>query len=89
MAKHIPLRQCLGCREMLPKSQLLRVVRLPDDTVVIDSTGKVSGRGAYLCGKEECLKKAIKSNAFGRALNIRITDEMAEDIKNRVLTNDR
>ena len=55
--KKIPMRMCSGCRESKPKSELIRVVRTPDGNIVVDKTGKVSGRGAYLCKNEECLKK--------------------------------
>ena len=56
MPKKIPMRQCLGCREMKPKRELMRVVRSPEGQVGIDHNGKANGRGAYLCPKAECLK---------------------------------
>ena len=59
--KKIPMRQCLGCREMFPKRELIRVVRSPEGVLSLDFKGKAPGRGAYLCGKPECLKKARKS----------------------------
>ena len=59
--KKIPMRQCLGCREMFPKRELIRVVRSPEGELSLDFKGKAPGRGAYLCGKPECLKKARKS----------------------------
>ena len=55
--KKIPMRQCLGCREMFPKRELIRVVRSPEGELSLDFKGKAPGRGAYLCGKPECLKK--------------------------------
>ena len=61
MQKKIPLRQCLGCREMKPKRELVRVVRAPDGSVSLDFKGKSPGRGAYVCPNEECLKKAATS----------------------------
>ncbi|MDR2502684.1 MAG: YlxR family protein [Oscillospiraceae bacterium] len=67
--KKIPLRQCLGCREMKPKKELLRVVRAPDGAILLDPRGKASGRGAYVCPDETCLKKAVKSRALSRALS--------------------
>ena len=54
--KKIPMRQCLGCREMFPKRELIRVVRSPEGELSLDFKGKAPGRGAYLCGKPECLK---------------------------------
>ena len=72
MPKKIPMRQCLGCREMKPKKELIRVVRSPEGEVSLDFKGKKPGRGAYVCPSPECLKKArkatelpsIKSNFF-------------------------
>ena len=58
------MRQCLGCREMKPKRELIRVVTTQDGEVHIDLTGKANGRGAYLCPNADCLKKAVKSKAF-------------------------
>ena len=67
--RKVPMRQCLGCREMAPKRELIRVVRAPDGGgISLDFKGKAPGRGAYLCGKPECLKKARKSRALERAL---------------------
>ena len=62
--KKIPMRQCLGCREMKPKKELIRVVTTPEGDVHLDSTGKANGRGAYLCPNEACLKKAAKNKVF-------------------------
>lgn len=58
--KKIPMRQCIGCREMKPKAELIRVVTTPEGEVKIDSTGKINGRGAYSCNNPECLKKAAR-----------------------------
>ena len=68
MPKKIPMRMCVGCRTMKPKRELLRVVRTPEDAVVLDFTGKKNGRGAYLCHSEECLKRAGKQKQLDRAL---------------------
>ena len=77
MQKKIPMRQCLGCREMKPKKELIRVVRSPDDaTISLDFQGKVPGRGAYLCPDPICLKKAIKSRALERAFSAAIPPEI-------------
>ena len=59
--KKVPLRRCLGCMQSFPKKDLIRVVRTPENEVLIDITGKKSGRGAYLCRDKACLKKAIKA----------------------------
>ncbi len=76
MPKTIPLRQCLGCREQKPKNQLIRVVRSPEGEVSLDFRGKAPGRGAYLCRDAACLKKALKSKALERALNVPIPEEI-------------
>ena len=76
MQKKIPMRQCLGCREMKPKRELIRVVRSPEGGVSLDFRGKSPGRGAYLCHNEQCLKKAIKSKALERAFAAAIPEEV-------------
>lgn len=73
--KHLPLRTCIACRETKPKRELLRVVRTPDGHVVVDATGKKSGRGAYLSARLSCWQKALKSNLLERELEITISDE--------------
>ena len=60
-AKKVPMRMCVGCREMKPKKELLRIVRSPEGEISVDRTGKVSGRGAYICANAECLNRARKS----------------------------
>ena len=65
--KKIPMRMCVGCREMKPKKELLRVVRTPEGEVLIDPTGKKSGRGAYICASTACLGKARKQRQLERA----------------------
>ena len=67
MPKKIPMRQCLGCREMFPKRELVRVVRSPEGQISLDPVGKKPGRGAYVCRNPECLKKARKARALERA----------------------
>ena len=72
MIKKIPQRQCMGCRERKSKREMIRVVRGTDGTVHLDFGGKAPGRGAYLCPNPECLKKAMKANSLGRALEMDI-----------------
>ncbi len=81
MAAKIPMRQCLGCREMKPKKELIRVVRTPEGEISLDFKGKMNGRGAYICPDGECLKKASKSRALERAFSCRIPDEIYERLK--------
>lgn len=76
MQKKIPQRQCMGCRERREKRQLIRVVRKTDGEVSLDFSGKMNGRGAYLCPDPECLKKAIRSKALDRSLEVTIPQEV-------------
>ena len=76
MQKKIPMRQCLGCREMKPKRELIRIVRPPEGEVSLDFKGKAPGRGAYLCRNPECLKRAVKGRAIERAFSTQIPSEV-------------
>ena len=76
MQKKIPMRQCLGCREMKPKKELIRVVRSPEGEISLDFRGKANGRGAYVCPDAACLKKAIRSKAIERAFETAIPEEI-------------
>ncbi len=80
MPKKMPMRQCLGCREMKPKASLVRVVRSPEGEVSVDLRGKLQGRGAYVCRDAACLKKAIKTRALERALGVGLPEELAETL---------
>ena len=71
-----PERRCIGCGEHFPKKELIRIVRRPTGEIVLDLTGKVSGRGAYICRSRACLEKAVKSKALSRALETEITQEI-------------
>lgn len=79
--KKIPLRQCLGCGEMKSKKEMLRVIRTPEDTVVLDATGKKNGRGAYVCMSGECLQKAMKNKGLERSLKMAIPREIYEELE--------
>ena len=76
MQKKIPQRQCMGCRERKAKRELIRVVRGTDGVVCLDFSGKLNGRGAYLCPDPECLKKAQKARALERSLETEIPEEV-------------
>ena len=78
MQKKIPMRQCVGCREMKPKRELIRVVRSPEGEVSLDFKGKKPGRGAYLCPDPNCLKKAMRSKSLERNLEAAIPVEVLE-----------
>ncbi len=81
MQKKNPMRQCLGCREMKEKRELIRVVRSPEGAIGLDFKGKAPGRGAYLCRSAECLKKAIRSKALERAFSVPIPPEVYESLQ--------
>ena len=85
--RKIPERQCLGCNEHRPKPELLRVVRTPEGDVVLDFTGKRSGRGAYICKSVACLKKARKSGRIGRSLECDIPDEVYDRMEEELARN--
>ena len=79
--KKIPMRQCLGCREMKPKKELVRVVRSPEGEISLDTRGKAPGRGAYVCHDNACLKKARKSTALERSLETAIPEEIYDRLE--------
>ena len=74
--RKIPMRMCVGCREMKEKRELIRIVRTPEGEAAADPTGKRSGRGAYVCRNPECLKRAIKQKQLERQLEITLTPEI-------------
>ncbi len=76
MQKKIPQRQCMGCRERKPKREMIRVVRCTDGQVRLDFSGKLNGRGAYICPDSQCLKKAQKTRALERSLEVPIPEEV-------------
>ena len=82
--KKIPMRSCVVTKEKLPKQELLRIVRTTDMNVVIDDTGKINGRGAYIKKDIDVLDKAIKSKALERHLEVSISDELYDEIRNKI-----
>ena len=79
--KKIPLRQCIGCREMKPKRDLLRILRTPEGELLLDDTGKKNGRGAYLCRDIQCFAKARKSKALERSFQMGSGQEIYERLE--------
>lgn len=75
-----PMRMCVGCREMKPKKELLRVVKSPAGLIAFDRVGKAPGRGAYVCPNPDCLKKAQKSKALDRALETTVPAEVFDTL---------
>ena len=89
--KKIPMRKCLGCGEMKPKRELVRIVKAPDTKnengeitakggISLDLTSKMPGRGAYICNNPDCFKKAVKAKRLERAFQTAIPDEVFEQI---------
>lgn len=85
MAKKIPVRQCLGCQEMTAKQDLIRIVRDNEGNFAIDVTGKMNGRGAYICRKPECLKKAIKNKGLERSFKQGIPEMVYERLDKELI----
>ena len=75
------MRKCLGCNEMKPKRELIRVVRSPEGVISLDKTGKANGRGAYVCPDPECLKKLKKRKSLARAFKCAVADEVYEGLE--------
>lgn len=82
--KKIPMRQCIGCQEMKSKKELLRILRTPENEIVLDTTGRKNGRGAYLCCDPECFRKAMKSKALERAFREAVPAEVYESLEKEI-----
>lgn len=82
--KKVPMRRCLGCMESKPKMELCRVVKTNGNEVVLDNTGKIAGRGAYICYNEDCLEKAIKSKRLQKEFEIQINDQIFEELRDKI-----
>ena len=81
----IPMRQCTGCREMKSKKEMLRVLKTTDDEIVLDTTGKKNGRGAYICNSVECLKQAVKKKSLERSLKTQIPKEIYQELEKEMM----
>ncbi len=82
--KKLPLRMCLGCNEMKPKKELIRVVKSPEGEISLDFTGKKSGRGAYICHNAECLRLARKARRFEKSFSCKIEESVYEVMENEL-----
>ncbi len=82
--KKIPQRKCVGCQEMKGKKEMLRILRTESGEIVLDTTGRKNGRGAYLCYSRECFEKAVKSRGLERALKMAVTSETYEELKKEI-----
>lgn len=86
--KKIPLRKCTGCGEMKPKKELVRVVKTPEGEISLDPTGKMNGRGAYLCKDPQCLRKAQKSKRIEKALSCTVPDEIYNKLEQELMSSE-
>ena len=85
MAKHIPQRTCMGCNIKKDKKDLIRIVKDKDGNINIDKTGKLEGRGAYICDNIDCLEKAIKTKRIERVFEASITDEVYNNLRGVII----
>lgn len=83
-ARKLPMRKCIGCQEMKNKKEMLRIIRTPEEELVIDTTGKKNGRGAYLCFSQACFEKAVKSKGLERSLKMSIPAEVYDSLKKEI-----
>ena len=82
--KKIPMRMCLGCNEMKPKKEMIRVVKSPEGEISLDFTGKKSGRGAYICKSTECFQSARKARRFEKSFSCKIANDVYEEMENEL-----
>ncbi|MDN5346688.1 MAG: uncharacterized protein PWP65_252 [Clostridia bacterium] len=85
MTRKIPYRMCVGCRIHRAKRELIRVVRTPEGTLLLDPTGKKAGRGAYICPQRECFQKALKNRALERALGVDVSPDLQREIEETLI----
>lgn len=83
MSKKIPLRQCVGCGEMKSKKEMIRVLKT-EEAIILDTTGKKNGRGAYVCKNAECLQKAKKSKGLDRSFKMTISDKVYDSLTKEI-----
>ena len=82
--RKIPMRMCVGCREMREKRSLLRIVKSAEGAISFDRVGKAPGRGAYICRSKECLQKAVKQRQLERALETRIDESVYQQLMEEI-----
>lgn len=86
--KKIPMRMCTACREMKPKRELIRVVKTAEGEIKLDTTGRLNGRGAYICKSHECFEKARKTNALSRAFETRVSEDVYNQLETELANNE-
>ena len=82
--KRIPLRKCTGCQEMKGKKEMMRILRTSEGEIVLDTTGRKNGRGAYVCCSMECFEKAVKNRGLERSLKMKVPEETYESLKKEI-----
>lgn len=83
-SRKVPMRKCIGCQEMKSKKEMLRVIRTPEEELVIDTTGRKNGRGAYLCHSTACFDLARKNRGLERSLKMAIPPEIYDSLKKEI-----
>lgn len=86
--RKIPMRKCIGCMESFPKKELCRIVKNKENEIKLDLTGKLNGRGTYICKKSDCFEKAIKSKRLSKSIEMEIPDNVIEEIRAEILKNE-
>ena len=84
MDKKIPMRQCIGCGLMREKKQMIRVVRMPEGEMTLDRSGRMNGRGAYICPSRECLEKAIRNRGLNRSFRTEVSAEVTDRLRQEI-----
>ena len=87
--KKVPLRQCTGCGERREKKDLIRIIRTPEEEILVDFTGKKNGRGAYICNSVECLRLARKKKSLERSLNTAIPEQIYQELEKEMCTDEK
>ncbi len=87
--KKIPLRTCMGCNEKKNKKELIRIVKNKQNVIFIDKTGKAEGRGAYICDNINCLEKVIKSKRLEKVLDVKISEQIYEQLRGEIIGNNK
>lgn len=82
--KKVPNRTCIGCNTQKPKKELIRIVKNAEGEIKVDKTGKLPGRGAYICNNSECLEKAVRSKRLERSFETKIEDVIYEQLRNTI-----
>ncbi len=85
--KKVPLRQCIACRESKPKKELIRIVKTDDNDFVLDKTGRLNGRGCYICNNDDCLNKLFKNKALNKSFKTNISSEVYDRLREQFFEN--